>query len=310
MKIDRLLAIVMILLNRNQANAKELADYFEVSQRTIYRDIEAINQAGIPIVSYMGSDGGFSIMENYQISKNFLTSEEISSILAALKGINTTIGNRKVSNTFEKIKGMLKDNEPSSSKAKSFPIHIDYSSWSSSAADKDKLKTINKAIDEKRVIGFNYINIRGEEAYRLVEPLSLILKDFSWFLHGYCHMKNDYRLFKIKRMNKIDLTKDFFTREFLPVEELSYMDEWSGDKPQLAIVLKFSANAKVRVVDCFHYDQIQFNVDGTCIVSFTFPEDEWLMELILGFGSSVEVLEPVHLRQVIKEKALEIAKIY
>lgn len=310
MKIDRLLAIVMLLLNRKQANAKELADYFEVSQRTIYRDIEAINQAGIPIVSYMGSEGGFSIMENYRLNRNFLTEDEISSILTALKGINTTIGSRQIASTLEKIRGMLKESEAATSSESVFPIQLDYSSWNSSTADKDKLKMITKAIDEKRVIGFNYINTRGEEAYRLVEPLSLILKDFSWYLHGYCRSKNDYRLFKTKRMNKIDITKDYFTREVLPLGELNYRDEWCDNKPRLDIVLKFTAGVKMRVVDCFSYEQIQFNDDGTCIVSFTFPEDDWLFELILGFGSSVEVLEPEHLREVIRQKALEIVEIY
>lgn len=310
MKLDRLLAIVMLLLNKEQVNAKELAQYFEVSQRTIYRDIEAINQAGIPIVSYMGSDGGFGIMENYQLKKNFLTKDEISSVLTALKSINATISNRQISNTLEKIKGMLPDKDLSFANTSRFPIHVDYSSWNSNNDDKEKLKAINQAIDENRAIQFNYINTRGEDTHRIVEPLSLILKDFAWYMHGHCRMRNDYRLFKVKRMNGISITDDFFIREAQPVDELNFKEEWCDNKPLLNIVLKFLANAKVRVVDCFHYDQIQFNADGTSIVRFIFPEDNWLFELLLGFGSSVEVLEPLHLRQAIKTKALEIARIY
>ncbi len=310
MKLDRLLAIVMILLNRKQVNAKELAQHFEVSQRTIYRDIEAINQAGIPIVSYMGSDGGFSIMENYQIKKNFLTVDEIGSILTALKNINTTFGSRQISNTLEKIRGMLPEKDASTPGRNAFPVHIDYSSWSTSTADKDKLKIISSAIDEKRIVHFQYINIRGEEMHRIVEPLSLILKDFSWYLNGYCRTKNDFRLFKLKRMSDLALTEEIFTRDVAPIEELRYREDWDHDKILLSMVLKFKPSVKVRVLDTFPHDQIQFEEDGTSIVRFAFPQDDWLVAMLLGFGSDVEVLEPAHLRQLIGQKAMEIARIY
>lgn len=310
MKLDRLLAIVMLLLNRKQMSAKELAEYFEVSQRTIYRDIESITQAGIPIVSYMGTDGGFGIMENYKLKKNFLTEDEISSILTALKSIDTTIGNRQVSSTLEKMKGMLPDEALSSDGARSFPIHIDYSSWNNGGAEKERLRLLNRAIDEKRAVSFEYVNIKGEDTLRTVEPLSLILKDFAWYMHGYCRIKDDYRLFKVRRMSNISVTNDFFLREALPIDELNYREEWCDNKPQLNIILKFSSDAKVRIIDCFHRDQIRFNDDGSGTVNFTFPEDDWLFELILGLGSKIEVLEPLHLRQTVKAKALEIAQLY
>ncbi|MGF7057930.1 putative DNA-binding transcriptional regulator YafY [Brassicibacter mesophilus] len=310
MKLERLLAIVMLLLNRKQVNAKELAEHFEVSKRTIYRDIEAINQAGIPIVSYMGAEGGFGIMENYKISKNFLDENEINSILTALKNLNTSINNRRISNTIIKLESMLTKKDFNSDYKNRFSINIDYSSWSSNNTDKDKLKILNKAIDEKRVIDFDYINTKGEHAHRIVEPISLILKDFAWYLHGYCHIKEDYRLFKLKRMHKVNMTADSFTRNFPPIEMLDYHEEWYKDKPMLNIVLNFTSDVKTRVVDYFNEEQIHFNSDGTTTVSFTFPEDDWLLELILGFGSQVEVIEPPHLRKLIRQKAIEMVNIY
>ncbi|HYE11712.1 MAG TPA: YafY family protein [Patescibacteria group bacterium] len=300
----------MLLLNRKQINAKELAENFEVSQRTIYRDIEAINQAGIPIVSYMGAEGGFAIIENYKINKNFLDENEINAILTALKNINTTINNRRVANTMEKLLSMLPQQDHSGCYKNKYPINIDYSCWSSSNTDKDKLKILNKAIDEKRMIGFDYINTKGEYAHRLVEPLSLTLKDFAWYLHGFCHTKEDYRIFKVKRMHKVNMTGDSFSRDALPIEVLDYHEEWYKDKPELNIVLKFTSYAKTRVVDYFNEEQIQFNEDGTTTVKLTFPEDDWLFELILGFGSQVEVLEPPRLRSLIRQKAIEMADIY
>lgn len=310
MKLGRLLAIIMLLLNRKHISAKELAEHFEVSQRTIYRDIEVINQAGIPIVSYMGAEGGFGIMENYKISKNFLDENEINSILTALRNLNTVINNSKISYTMGKLESMLSKKDFESNFMNKSPINIDYSSWSSNNTDKDKLKTLSKAIDEKRIINFDYINTKGGYAHRIVEPLSLTLKDFAWYLHGYCHIKEDYRIFKVKRMHKVNLTPDLFMREALPIEVLNYHEEWYKDKPVMNIILKFTPKVKTRVVDYFNEEQIQFNDDGTTNVSFTFPEDDWLFELILGFGSQVEVIEPPHLRRLIRQKAVEMVNIY
>lgn len=310
MKLERLLAIVMLLLNREQISAKELAEKFEVSQRTIYRDIDIINQAGIPVVSYMGHEGGYGIMESYRINKNFLSEDEISSILTALKNLNNTVNNRTISSTMEKLASMLTQRNNDSEYKSKFPINIDYNSWSSNNTDKDKLKLLNRAIDEKRIIEFDYINSRGEYIHRMVEPLSLILKDFAWYMHGYCRIREDYRLFKVKRMHKVNMTMDIFERAAFPVEVLDYHEEWNKDKPMLNILLKFTPSVKTRVVDCFNEEQIRFNDDGTTTVSFIFPEDDWLFELILGFGSQVEVLEPPRLRELIRQKAVEMVNIY
>jgi predicted DNA-binding transcriptional regulator YafY len=310
MKLERLLAIIMLLLNRKQINAKELAEYFEVSQRTIYRDIDAINQAGIPIVSYMGAEGGFGILENYKINKNFLDDYEINSLITALKNLNNTVNNRKISLTLEKLESMKPRKDINSNNSNVIPINIDYNNWNSNNTDKEKLKVLNKAIYEKRIISFDYVNTKGEYTHRVVEPLSLLLKDFSWYLQGYCHSKEDYRLFKVKRMRMVNVTEDFFTREAPPLEALDYSEEWYKDKTVIDITLKFKIEARTRVVDSFNEEQIQFNEDGTTKVNFTAPEDNWLFELILGFGSQVEVVEPLQLRLLIRQKAIEISNIY
>lgn len=308
MKLERLLAIIMLLLNRKQINAKELAEYFEVSPRTIYRDIDTINQAGIPIVSYMGAEGGFGILENFKITKNFLDDYEIKSLLSALKNLNNTINDRKISLTLEKLEYLKPD--INSSNNNTIPINIDYSNWNSNNKDKDKLKNLNRAIHEKRIISFDYVNTKGEYTNRIVEPLSLLLKDFSWYLQGYCQSKEDFRLFKVKRMRMVTVTKDCFTRNAPPLEAIDYSEEWYKDKTVIDIILKFKAEARTRVVDSFNEDQIQFLEDGTIEVHFTAPEDNWLIELILGFGNQVEVIEPPKLRSIIWLKAVEICNLY
>lgn len=310
MKLERLLAIIMLLLNRDQINAKELAEYFEVSQRTIYRDIDTINRAGIPIVSYMGAEGGFGILENYKITKNFLDDYEINSLLSALKNLNNTINDKKISHTIEKLDNLKPDKNIFSSNSKSIPINIDYNNWNSKNKDKDKLKNLNNAINEKRIISFEYVNKKGECTNRIVEPLSLLLKDFSWYLQGYCHGKEDYRLFKVKRMRMVKVTEDYFTRNAPPLEALDYLEEWYKDSTVINVILKFKAKMRARVFDSFNEDEIQLLEDGTIEVHFTYPEDNGLFELILGFGSQVEVIEPLELRAQILQRAVEICNLY
>ncbi len=309
MKLERLLAIIVLLLNKKLVSAKELAEYFEVSQRTIYRDMDTINQAGIPIVSYMGAEGGFGILENYKLSKNFLDDYEINSLITALKNINDTVNNKKISHTIEKLKN-IKPEESKKSGTNTIPINIDYNNWNSNNTDKDKVKNLNNAIYEKRMVVFDYINTKGEYTHRSVEPLSLLLKDFSWYLQGYCKDKQDYRLFKLKRMHRVKMTKEFFTREAPPLEALDYLEEWYKDKTLINIILKFEANTRAKIADSFNEEQIQFFEDGTGEVHFTAPEDDWLFSLILGFGCQVEVVEPPYLRALVRKKADEISNIY
>jgi len=183
-----------------------------------------------------------------------------------------------------------------------FPIYLDYTSWSSSIFDKEKLKLIIKAIEENKIIKFCYINNKNNESIRSVEPLYVVLKDFSWYLYSFCLLKNDYRLFKIKRMRKIIITEKTFIKKGFSFEDLNYQKSWIESKKNLNIILSFSSKAKMRVIDYFNDDQITFNEDGSSIVKFSFPEYDWLYEIILGFGNNVEVLKPIYLRNKIRKK--------
>ncbi len=235
---------------------------------------------------------------------------EINSLITALRNLNNTVNNRKISLTLEKLETMRPYRDSTQGSENVIPINIDYSNWNSNNKDKEKLKALNKAISEKKLISFDYINSKGEYTHRIAEPLSLLLKDFSWYLQGYCRIREDYRLFKVKRMRKVNITKDAFTREAPPLETLDYSEEWYRDKAVLDIVLKFKPEARLKVVDSFNEEQIQFFEDGTTEVRFAMPEDIWLFELLLGFGSQVEVIEPLCLRKRIRQTAVEINNIY
>lgn len=309
MRVYRLLAIVMLLLNRKKASAAELAEYFEVSPRTVYRDIEAICQAGIPVVSFQGVDGGFSILDNFKLDKNLFTPDEIVSILAALEGLNSTLNDRKIKDITEKIKVLAPEQTESGSRNNE-ELVIDLNPWNSNQHIKERLAVIKNAISEKRVIEFYYINLKHEKLTRRVEPISLVLKGTTWYLYGYCLLRNDYRIFRLSRMKNLSITADIFNPRAKGYKEFEKESDWFKTTNLVNFVLRFKPAAYLQVQDYFGEDKIEIQQDDSLMVSGSFPEDEWIVGFLLGFGDSVEVLEPEHLRQRVKEQAKLVVEKY
>jgi predicted DNA-binding transcriptional regulator YafY len=311
MKVERLLAIVMMLMNKEKVTANELAEHFEVSVRTIVRDMEAINLAGIPVVSQQGKNGGFSILKNYKVDKNFLTPAEIATMLRALGGLNKAYNDKNLYNIIEKVQGLIPKDKKESISRQSQKFIIDLTTpWDEYNPQKRKVDLLKAALENNNIVSFKYTNVSGDFLERLVEPVSLVLKIHTWYLYGYCRNRNGYRFFKVSRMKDLVVVKETFeTREFQK-EELPWESKWKNQNPVQLIVMKFASKAKNLVEDYYDEEQIEYLQDGSLIVTVNYPEDEWLYGMILGYGSDVEVLEPNHIRDIIKERALKIFKIY
>ncbi|AJD31938.1 YafY family protein [Clostridium sporogenes] len=310
MKINRLLAIVVILLNRKKISASELAEKFEVSVRTIYRDIEAINLAGIPIVSQIGNNGGFYIIDNYKINHQLLTLEDMISIIEALKNMNRFLDDKNVEVAIEKVKNIIPKE-----KKEVFDLHfeqmfIDTLPWGFKKCEEENLKykIIHDAIDLKKCIAFDYRNSKSEYNWREAEPLTLVFKGFYWYLFSFCKLKNDYRFFKLSRMENLALLDEKINKNRISYKE--YIDINKTQEVPTRIVLKFNEKVRYRVDDCFHKDDIKIQEDGSIIVDTYFLEDEWVYSMILSYGEYVEVIEPNHIREIIKNKCKKINDIY
>lgn len=302
MKVDRLLSIVIMLLNKKRITAKDLADYFEVSIRTIQRDIESINMAGIPIVSYKGQFGGYEILENYKIDKNFLSDSEHKLLLTSLEGINKAYEDRELRNIIEKltsIKSLNNDQEENK-------IIMDFSPWGFPESLREKVDSIKKSIDSKTIITFNYIDLNGNASKRHVEPILLALKLNRWYLYGYCRLRQDFRLFKITRIRELTITSENFDARESDFD-FSFIFPSRND---VKLKLKFDPKALNRLDDYFEFEKLDFNEDGYIYASIVYPEDEWVYSMILSFGDSVEVIEPNHIREIINNRAKNILKKY
>ncbi|MBX3008405.1 MAG: YafY family transcriptional regulator [Melioribacteraceae bacterium] len=308
MRIDRMLGIVVVLLNRDRISAKSLSERFEVSVRTIYRDIEAINMAGIPIVAYAGNNGGFGIMENYRLDRQVLTLQDMTSILTALKGVSATLGDNDLETVTEKILSIVPNDKMEQLKQRFDELCIDIMPWGFKQRSKEYIKEIQQAISEKRLIKFDYCNSKNERCFRSLEPMTLVYKGYAWYLFGYCLYKNDYRIFKIVRMSNLLITNETFKRK-----EKSYQDfmKVNIDKSKFVnLVLRYSKELQAQVEEYFDDAQIEYENDGSMIVKIALPDDNWLHSIILGSGEHVEVLEPSHIRDAIKEKAEKILHHY
>lgn len=308
MRIDRMLGIIVLLLNRNKITAKELSRRFDVSVRTIYRDIEAICLAGIPIVSHPGSKGGLGIMENYRLNGQILSIDDMTSIISTLKNVNSTLGNNELETVSEKILSLIPKDKIDYVNKQSEELCFDLIPWSSREKNKDFIKLIQYAISERLLIRFIYRNNKGEALKRTVEPMTLVFKGYAWYLFAFCRGRSDFRLFKLTRMDIIEVLTEKFDRR-----NASYRDIIKSP-PQpanlIVIKLKFSSAARPKVEEYFEESIVNVLEDGSLIVSLTIPEDEWVYSTILGFGEYAEVLEPQYVRTIIKEKINKMSSVY
>lgn len=309
MKLERLLALIVLLLNHEKMTAKKLADYFEVTERTIYRDIETINQSGIPVVSFQGRNGGFGIMDTYKIDRNILTVNDFSMIITALSGIKGTVDDKRLDYLLEKIKNLISARDLEFLNKENEHIIIDFHPWDTCKTGKESFEYIDRAIKEKKIISFSYSNVRGEDTERHVEPVALIVKGYIWYLYGYCLMRNDFRVFRLSRIKNIILLDETFVRRKDP-RDFSWNEVWFDRIPKINLMLRFDKKLLVRVEDYFGREYIEIQEDGFITVRVEHQHDEWLIGMILSFGSDVEVLEPEYLRQELKETGKKLVEIY
>ena len=292
MQINRLFEIIYLLLNKKFTTASELAEYFEVSVRTIYRDIDTLSSAGIPIYALQGKGGGISLLDNYVLDKSVLSEQEQNEILYALQSLSITQA-PEADKVLAKLSNLFNKNRTSW-------IEVDLSPWGSDDKGISQFKLIKDAILSHRMIEFNYFGSSGEKTVRRVEPMKLIFKINAWYLQAFCLTRNAIRMFKIVRMSDVQMTQEVFI-EKMP-ESLPSGSQTQEDSKWIEICLKISADGAYRVYDEFEEKDIRKNKDGSFTIITHLPENEWLIRYILSFGADAEVVSPQHIRDTIENE--------
>lgn len=294
MKIDRMIGILSVLLQHKKATAPELAEMFEVSRRTISRDIEALCKAGIPVFTSQGSGGGIRIMDGYRIDRTLLTSKDMQMILAGLRSLDSVSGSSYYRQLMEKIQAGASDFVSGRDS-----ILIDLSSWYKEALA-PKIELIQDAIEERKLLSFDYYAPKGE-GKRSIEPYYLVFKWSSWYLWGWCTEKKDFRMFKLNRMDMPIKNNTVFAAREVPLPDLSTEKMFPFKIKVKAI---FPQESKWRLVEEFGVDCFTVNEDGTLLFSTGYTDMENLLCWLLTFGDKAEVLEPTEA----KDEMIRIAK--
>ena len=290
MKIDRLIGILSVLLQEDTVTAPELAERFEVSRRTINRDIDDLLYAGIPIRTTQGVGGGISIADGYKMDRTILTSKDMQMILAGLRSLDSVSGSSYYSQLMEKIQ--TGSSEFISGRDS---ILIDLSSWYRESLA-PKISTIQDAIEKRHLVTFTYYGPKGE-SNRKIEPYYIVFKWTSWYVYGWCLKRKDYRLFKLNRMDKVIESKEEFTCRDAPVPELGSELKTSRD-----IILKalFEPDMKWRLVEEFGSDCCEVQEDGRLLLIRNYADMNNLTMWMLTFGDKAEVIEPKEVREKLK----------
>lgn len=299
MKNDRLFQLLYLLLNRQTMTAPELASLLEVSVRTVYRDVEALSMAGIPVLATSGRNGGISLMPGYTFDKALLSDKEQNQILFALQTLGAA--DQQVETLLAKLGAAFR-------KANTNWIEVDFSRWGFQHTDHQKFDYLKTALLEKRVIQLTYRGTSGELTKRKIKPVRLIFKEKNWYLQAFCMKAQAFRLFKVSRIAELDLSGDTFSDIFTDLPPLE--SEFSPPLPTAALKLRIASSLAFRVYDEFAAESIEPQADGSFIVTVDFPMDNWVINYLLSFGTDIQILEPKGLKQQLYSCAKKIAQHY
>ncbi len=297
MKNSRLFEILYILMEKRSVTAGELARRLEVSERTVYRDVDALSAAGIPVFTRKGQGGGICLMEQFVLDKVLLSRTQQDEILFALQAIMAT-GGASEGETLARLTSMFR-------REGAGWLEVDFTDWGSGAAERENFALVKEAILTRRPLSFTYHSAAGETGRRTVEPARLVFKGGCWYLSAFCRSRQDWRLFRLVRM------------EALAMEEGSCPLRRPPERPEppapvrgADLHLRFAPAAAWRVRDYFHPRQIVREPDGRLTVRCSFPEDQWLLSFLLSFGSQLEVLSPDDWRKRLVREAKKVLAVY
>ena len=295
MSDSRLFKILYYLLDRQRATAPELAAEFEVSPRTIYRDVEALSGAGIPIYAEPGRNGGIYLLQDFILDKAILSETEKQEILTSLQSVLAT-GYTGGKEMLTKLSALFNVNTRNW-------LEVDFSRWGKHTYDNTKFELLKTAVIQCKEVKIVYENTSSERSIRVIQPLKISYKSKEWYLKAFCLEKQDFRLFKLNRVLELELSENTFVPRPYP--------ETENDQQQTCrtpIVLLFSKKIAYRVYDEFDETEIEYQQNGGLMVRTEMPVDTWLIGYLLSFGAQVEIIEPKYLKGVLAQEAQEINK--
>lgn len=292
MKIDRLIAMIMILLQNEIINAGALAKKLEVSTRTIYRDIDTLTMAGLPIFTIQGVAGGVGLMKSYKIDKKLFTPKDIQALRTSLKSYRQLYNHKEIVHALEKLSHIEQEGVRSEKESR---FAIDLSLNQGNQSLRSLLSSVETGINEERYLAFDYIDKEGNMTSRRIEPYQVVFKESSWYLQAFCTWKEDYRIFKLARISNLHvLPETFAPRDFSPLA----MDgsAWMS-RERVPVTIRIALSIKDKVIERYGEENI-IRVEGdSCLATFPIINNEAGYDVLLRFGNKCEIIEPPDVRK-------------
>lgn len=310
MKIDRLLSIIVYLINHKLVSARVLAERFEVTVRTIQRDMEAIELAGFPIVSIQGPNGGYGLMENFKLDSQLVSVEDLYYIITSLKSVAESMTDKKMDNTLEKMKTLLPSRESDFLVGRNEKLSIDFTMLGGDPRHQASFKVVKEAVDSERLLRFRYTNNKLESIERTVEPLTIAFKWRAWYLFAWCRRKEDFRTFRISRIRNPEILPSHFRRKDISFDQYIEKQNQGYEAAQFELTLQFHESMRSLVEEFHNPEDCSEGSDGSLIVKTRMPEDGWVYGFILSYGEYVTVLDPPRIRDNLKLMARKISEKY
>jgi predicted DNA-binding transcriptional regulator YafY len=302
LKLERLVSIIYKLLNHEVLSASKLAEEYQVSPRTIYRDIDVLCAAGFPVVSHQGMNGGYGMMDGYKMDKSLLGSYDVHALITVLASLSTVFHDARAQGTIERLQ-TIGDQHQEPSLTVDLVTH---------RIEPDSLPYLRAGIIQHQTVQFDYINAKNERSTRELEPVRLQYKYRSWYVYGYCRSRQDYREFRLSRMLNIHLTNRSFNPRMIPADEASPAPTDSQDS-MTDVVFRVYPDALAEAMDHFQQADKQFHEDGSMTMRIQIHrplQAPWLWSFLLSLGSGAEVLEPAALRNILETKLRNALKRY
>lgn len=308
MKIDRLVSIILLLLEKDRVSAQELAELFEVSPRTIYRDIDAISIAGIPVCATSGVGGGFEIMQKYKLDRKYFSAADLSAILMGLSTLSNVMRGDELVNAFAKVNSLIPAGKAKDIEVMTSQIYIDLSPWMCNRTIQPNLEIIKTALQESKLLSFEYSDRYGNRTERTAEPYQLVLKGGHWYWQGYCYKRKDFRLFKLSRTFHLQMQEHNFSPRDHQRPQLDFADVLAT--MQTTIKIRIHTSIMDRVLDYCDLEYFSPDGDEHWIVAFPFIENDYYYSILFSFGDKCECLGPSRIRAELNRRIHEIAAIY
>lgn len=294
MKISRMFEMIYLLLERKTMTANELAERFEVSPRTIYRDVEALSQAGIPIYADRGRGGGIHLMEDFVLDKSLLSESEQREVLESLQS-RSAVFQEKEEPALQKLSALF-------GKGRENWIQIDFGEWNPNSVLKERLELLKGAVLNRESVRFTYSGANGKTEEREVEPVQLVFRGYDWYLLAWCRARRDFRYFKLTRMTVPELTGDHFQQKKLPKPEQPAAQRGKSEAPEIQVKAAIDPQMAYRVYDEFPPESRSFQEDGRFLVQIKMTDQNWIYQYLMSYGGGLEVLEPPEVRAELEKR--------